>query len=229
MVKLIDKKKKTGTAEVEELRGLWDRALLWVEEKPRQVAGAAGGGALLVLLLLSAFFLIGKAEKKRVNSVSAAVSEYVETEGVPGEEVTRRLRTLADRYSKSELGGQARYFLAGSQAGQGDLEGAEKSYRKVIEDFSGNATLSSAATVGLGYVYRLMGENEKARETFEALLQDDETPLPRSQIYMELGLAYEALGMKKEALTTYRKFLDSYPESSLRRRAQQKVASLEGA
>jgi tetratricopeptide (TPR) repeat protein len=228
MAKLLDKK-KTAAKEGDELIGLGQQALHWANERPRQVAAAAAGGVAVLLLILGSLLLTGKAEEKRIGSVAAAVSRYTAAGEANGGAAIEELRRLSDKYSRFEEGGQARYFLAGSLAGGGDLQGAAAEYEKVIQDFSANVNLAGMAGLGLAYTYRLMGEEEKALETLLGLQGQTTIPLPQSQIGMEVGRVYEALGKKEDALSAYRALVEDFPDSSVSQQAQKRISYLEGA
>ena len=228
MAKLIDKKKAAGK-ESDELVGLGQQVLHWAQERPRQVAAAAAGGTAVLLLVLGSLMLTGKAEEKRIGSVSSAVNSSTEAGEADAGGAVEELRRLAEKYSRFEEGGQARYFLAGSLAMEGDFPGAAAEYEKVIQDFSSNVNLAGMAGLGLAYTYRLMGEEQKALETFLKLQGDAGIPLPQSQIGMEVGRVYEALGKKEDALSAYRAVVESFPESPVSEQAQKRISYLEGA
>jgi tetratricopeptide (TPR) repeat protein len=228
MAKLIDKK-KTAAKEGDELVGLGQQALHWVNERPRQVAVAAAGGTAVLLLILGSLLLKGKAEEKRIESVAAAVAGYTASTGTDRGSALEELRRLTEKYARFGEGGQARYFLAGSLAQEGDLQGAAAEYERVIKDFSANVNLAGMASLGLAYTYRLMDEEEKALEMFLRLQGETGTPLPQSQIGMEVGRVYEALGKKEDALSAYRTLVESFPESSVADMARKRISYLEGA
>jgi len=228
MAKLIDKK-KSAAKEGDELIGFGQQALHWVSERPRQVAAAAAGGTAVLLLILGSLLLTGKAEEKRIESVASAVSRYTSSTGEDQGSALEDLRRLTEKYARFEEGGQARYYLAGSLALEGDLQGAAAEYERVVKDFSANVNLAGMASLGLAYTYRLMGEEEKALEMFVKLQGETGIPLPQSQIGMEVGRVYEALGKKEDALSAYRKLVESFPESPVSDLARKRISYLEGA
>jgi len=228
MAKLIDRK-KTVAKESDELVGLGQQAIHWVSERPKQVAAAAVGGTAVLLLILGSLLLTGKAEEKRIGSVASAVSRYTTAGEADAGAALEELRRLTEKYARFDEGGQARYFLAGSLAAEGDLQAAAAEYERVIQDFSSNVNLAGMAGLGLAYTYRLMGEEQRALETFLKLQGEAGIPLPQSQIGMEVGRVYEALGKKEDALSAYRKLLESFPESPVSEQAQKRISYLEGA
>jgi len=228
MAKLIDKK-KAASKEGDELMGLGQQALHWANERPRQVAAAAAGGTAVLLLILGSLLLTGKAEEKRIGSVASAVSRYTAAGEEDAGAALEELRRLTEKYSRFEEGGQARYFLAGSLAMGGDLQGAAAEYERVIQDFSSNVNLAGMAALGLAYTYRLMGEEQRALEIFLKLQADEGIPLPQSQIGLEVGRVHEALGNREEALSAYKALLETFPESPISELAQKRISYLEGA
>jgi tetratricopeptide (TPR) repeat protein len=230
MAKLIGRTKRPGK-ESDELISRGQEIWLWATEKPKQAAYVVGGVVGVVLLLLLSLYLVESAEDRRLDAVSSTINRYLDEEGdgPEGAAVREKLREQADQYSRYPAGGEARYFLAGILARDGEHTAAVEAYQRVMEDFSSNTNLANSAALGLAYTYRLMGEEEKALAAFQRLTEEVAAPVPQSQIRLEIGLIYEAQGKPEEARGAYRDLLESYPGGPWSEEAQQRLDLLEGA
>jgi hypothetical protein len=59
------------------------------------------------------------------------------------------------------------------------------------------------------------------------MLEKGDTPLPQDMILHELGATLEQLHRSQEAIQSYQRILDEFPQSPYRTDAQQKVAALD--
>jgi TolA-binding protein len=230
MAKLIGRKKRSSK-ESDELISRGQEIWLWATEKPKQAASVVGGVVGAVLLVLLSLYLVESAEERRLDKVSSSINTFL-AEGRSEAEravILEKLQKQADQYSRFQVGGEARYFLAGALARKGEFAAATEAYQQVMQDFSSNANLANSAALGLAYTYRLMGEEEKALETFQRLTGETAAPVPHSQIRLEIGLIYETQGKQEEARSTYRDLLESYPDGSWSQEAQQRLDLLDGA
>ena len=61
------------------------------------------------------------------------------------------------------------------------------------------------------------------------MLDETEPALPQDVTLFELGKTYEQLNRRTEAVASYRRILDEYPQSPYRQEAQQRMLQLDPA
>ena len=135
------------------------------------------------------------------------------------------LEEVEQNYSGIKQGRAARYYMALSKAGLGELEEAESLLGRVV-DKRGDL-LYYLASQTLATVKGDRGDHAAAAEMYRALVDDAKGPLPKDQLLFRMAEQLEADGKLQEARQAYRQFLEDYPTSPLRTRAQEKNELLE--
>jgi tetratricopeptide (TPR) repeat protein len=115
----------------------------------------------------------------------------------------------------------------------GELEKAILTYRESL------ATLQETSIYyGLAVAYDRDGQGAKAREIIKALGESQFNDwyegviakrtfyVPEGEVYYYLGLAHEALGQPKDAIASYRAFIDSGAHAMYQARAQENIDAL---
>ena len=77
---------------------------------------------------------------------------------------------------------------------------------------------------------RKQGPKEKVEELasrLKAMLEESEPPLPEDVILSELGTTYEQLGRKEDAMQSYKRIMDEFPQSGYRTTAQERLGALD--
>ena len=87
--------------------------------------------------------------------------------------------------------------------------------------------LAGEARVNLIDLDRKQGKGEQVVQQLRAMLEKGDTPLPQDMILHELGKTLEQLNGPQEAVQSYQRILDEFPQSPYRTEAQQKVAALD--
>ena len=59
------------------------------------------------------------------------------------------------------------------------------------------------------------------------MLEKSDSPLPQDVILAELGMTFEQLHRTQEAIQSYQRIVDEFPQSPYRQEAQQKVSALD--
>jgi hypothetical protein len=76
---------------------------------------------------------------------------------------------------------------------------------------------------------RKEGKGEEVVTRLRAMLEESEPALPKDVVLHELGTTLEDLKRPQEALQSYQRILDDFPQSPYRQEAQQKVSALNPA
>ena len=135
------------------------------------------------------------------------------------------LEEVEQKYSGIKQGREARYYMALSKAGLGELEEAEALLENVV-DKRGDL-LYYLASQTLATVKADRGDRAVAVEMYRTLVDDTKAPLPKDQLLFRMAVLLEADGKLEEALQIYKRFLEEYPTSPLRTQAQQNNELLE--
>ncbi len=135
------------------------------------------------------------------------------------------LEEVEQEYSGIKQGREARYYMALSKAGLGELEEAEALLEDVV-DKRGDL-LYYLASQALATVKADRGDHAAAVELYRTLVDDAKGPLPKDQLLFRMAEQLEADGKLQEARQVYIRFLEEYPTSLLRSQAEQRSELLE--
>jgi tetratricopeptide (TPR) repeat protein len=135
------------------------------------------------------------------------------------------LEDVEQKYTAIKQGREARFYMALSKAGLGELEQSEALLEDVV-DKRGDL-LYYLASQTLATVKADRGDHASAAELYRTLVDDAKGPLPKDQLLFRMAEQLEADGKLREARQIYTRFLEEYPTSSLRSQAQQKSELLE--
>lgn len=130
------------------------------------------------------------------------------------------LEEVERKYGGIKQGREARYYMALSKAGLGELEEAEALLEGVV-DKRGDL-LYYVASQTLATVKADRGDHAAAVEMYRTLVDDAKGPLPKDQLLIRMAEQLEADGKLQEAQQVYERFLEEYPTSPLRTQAEQK-------
>ena len=90
------------------------------------------------------------------------------TQAAKDKEATKVFSDMASRYSGTDEGYIAEYYLGSIAADQGNLGEAEKRFASVAD--SGNKQYASLAKLSLGQVYFAEGKNDQGEKTLRSLM-----------------------------------------------------------
>jgi predicted negative regulator of RcsB-dependent stress response len=131
-------------------------------------------------------------------------------------------------YGSTESADLAGLYLAQIAAEEGQLDKARELWTDFVDD-NGDSILAGQARINLIQLDRQQGKNEELSQRLKSMLEQEEPGLPKDVVLFELATTQEQLGRKQEALQSYRRLSEEYPESPYRSAAQQKVNSLDPA
>lgn len=217
--------------EPDEFLDFSQRVWLRISESPGKAAAVAGGVLGLLLVLIVVLHLVERAREQRLSTVAQAIGNYLSVTGSVQDsvKVQQELESLAKKYAGNDVGGLALFFLGGAFSKSGDYPRAVEAYQNLLKKDIKNTCLEVMSTVALGYTYSLMGDGGKALETFQALLERKDVAVPRSQIQMDVARLYEEKGDFSQAAATYRRLIESAPESVWSAQAERRLQLIEGA
>jgi tetratricopeptide (TPR) repeat protein len=137
------------------------------------------------------------------------------------------LAAVRDGYGRTQAAAVAGVYLGRIAAGEGKLDEA----RRLWSDYADGHKDSLAALVRLDLIEldRRQGKGEELVGRLRPMLDDSASPLPKDTVLYQLGLTYEQLQRRPEAVSSYRQIVDEFPQSSYRQEAQQKLVSLDPA
>lgn len=144
----------------------------YVTEHKQQVIRYGGIAAAVIVVALVAYGFLSYRAGVREDALRSALQVQDATVGAQATEgqmsfptqeakdaaVKKALTEVADKYSGSEQGAVARYYLGAMAADNGDLATAEKSFREVID--KGNKNYAAMAKLALAPI--LKAENKAA-------------------------------------------------------------------
>ncbi|HYU31676.1 MAG TPA: tetratricopeptide repeat protein [Thermoanaerobaculia bacterium] len=134
--------------------------------------------------------------------------------------------TVQSDYGRTDAADMAGLYLAQIAAEEGQLDKARELWTRFVDDNPKNI-LAGEARVNLMHLDRQQGKSEDLAQRLKAMMEQDEPGLPKDVVLYELATTQEQLGRKQDALQSWRKLTEEYPESAYRTEAQRKVDALD--
>ena len=135
------------------------------------------------------------------------------------------LQQLHEDHGGSAPGAVAAIYLGRLRLDAGDAAGARALWEEFLDDHDDHL-LAAGVRTSLLDLDRQEGKAQEVAERLRAQLDSDDRPLPEDVILYELGRTLEQLDQDEEALATYRRLGEEYPDSPYASDAQQKVREL---
>ena len=223
------------------------RGVEYAEGHVRTLIYAIAGVVLLAAVGIGLWMFMGSRAVDANEALSAAAKVYsapVDATGAKpndpnspsfADEAARRARAKAlfqkvrDQYGSSDAADVAGVYLAQIALTEGKPDEARKLWNDFIDAQSDNI-LAGEVRINLIHLDRKQGPKEKVEELatrLKAMLDESEPPLPEDVILSELGATYEQLGRKDEALQSYKRIMDEFPQSGYRTTAQERLSALD--
>ena len=221
-----------------------NRSVEYAGSHVRPIAYAVGGVLLLAVLVVAVHLYRGSQEEKASDALAAALKVYqapIVTVGAkptdPDQpsfptDTARRARAkelfekVHGNYGSTDSGDVAGLYLGEIAADEGRLDQARKLWTDFADSHKGTM-LAAEARVNLFALDRKQGQGEKVVQELRGMLEKGDTPLPQDLILNELGTTLEQLHRPQEAIQSYQRIVDEFPQSPFRTEAQQKVAALD--
>jgi tetratricopeptide (TPR) repeat protein len=220
------------------------RSVEYAGSHVRAIAYAIGGLLLLVALALAINAYRNHRLEEANEALAGAMKVYqapvlatgakpadADEPSFPTDEARRarakeRLQKVHQDYGSTDAGGVAGLYLAQLVAGEGKLDEARKLWSDYADDHKGSM-LAAEARLNLLALDRKQGKGEQVAQELRGMLEKGDTPLPQDMILHELGTTLEQLHRPQEAIQSYQRILDEFPQSPYRTDAQQKVSALD--
>ncbi len=168
-------------------------------EHRQQVVWYGAAGIVAVLLVLGVFGYRSHQRAIRENALDAALeiqnanvgparSQFVRTfpsEGERNKAAEKAFRDLAGKYSGTNEGTIAEYYLGVIAADEGKLAEAEKHYKQVVD--SGNYNYASIAELALADIYKNEGKLADGEKLLRALIANPSDFVSKDQATIALA------------------------------------------
>jgi TolA-binding protein len=135
-----------------------------------------------------------------------------------------KLKTVADEYSSTDAGLEARYREAGVRMTLGTYKEAAAAYQAVI-DGAGGDLIGQMARMGLAEAQTRAGQFDQAISIYTDLAQQKDERFVET-VLMQLGKTYRDAGKRTEAEQTFNRLITEYPASQLTEDARREIENL---
>lgn len=175
-----------------------------------------GGGAIVVLVLGIIGYkalISGPKEEKSLEAYWPAFYEFEKDSlelAANGNENFEGMYTVADKYAGTSGGNIANYTLGIAAMGRGEFQEAINFFDECDFDDAVVGTL----VIGLkGDCHVEMDQYEEAADLFEEAAEREANEFTSPMMLKKAGLAYEALGDKKNALAAYEQVKNNWQKA----------------
>ena len=227
--KIIKKKLK----EPDEFLSFTDHAFRFISRHYKRIIT----GVVILGVLLAAFFLFQKWEEKKEAEAylpfSAALELYQMLnspyrEGSPSDykSLMEKFDEVITKFPRTSSGKLSLLYKGNLHLKLEEFDDAIKAYETFLQKAGKEKFYRLLAMEGLGYAHEGKKEYEKAVEAYERMLEMGEG-LQVANAYLSKGRCYEKLGKKKEALESYKTFLNLAPKAMMANLVSERISQLE--
>jgi tetratricopeptide (TPR) repeat protein len=124
-----------------------------------------------------------------------------------------KFTAVADRYPATVSGIAARYQAAATLAALGRNAEAIGRYKEVIER-AGDGIYGEASHLGLANLEAQAGQYDAAVAAYKDLSAKKDGKIPVDGVLMQLGRTYAMAGRTADALRTFQRIVDEFPQSA---------------
>jgi tetratricopeptide (TPR) repeat protein len=221
-----------------------ERAWRWFEGNRRTAQAATAALVAAALLVGGVSFYRARREQRASAAFDAAMAIYEtplasEQQG-PAPLGRAPFATSQDKFTKATaafdgveraypdhvLGRRARYYAALSRLELGETAPAEKALKSLADTQPASSLEGALARLALADLQRRSGALDQAVESYRALADDPGLGLPRDHVLMSLAGALESAQRTTEAVASYRRLFEQFPESVYAPEAQRRAAYL---
>ena len=228
----------------DEFTAVVGRGVEYAETHVRTLVYAVGGLLLLLALAVGIYYYRTGQKEKANQALAGAMRVYhapvTATGAKPNDPDEPSFPTDADRrarakelltkvhqgYGSTDAGDVAGLYLAQIAADEGRLDEARKLWSDYADGHKGTM-LGAEARLNLLNLDRKQGKGEAVVKELRSMLEKGDSPLPQDLILRELGATLEDLHRPQEAIQSYQRILDEFPQSPYRTDAQQKISALD--
>jgi TolA-binding protein len=120
----------------------------------------------------------------------------------------------ANAHPGTAAGITARFYAASILAAQGKPAEAEQRYKEVVDKAGNNSIYARTAKLGLAEAQVAQAKYDSAIAIYSELSRDANSSLPLDSVLMHLGRAYARAGKKEEAVRSFTRVVDEFPQSA---------------
>lgn len=133
---------------------------------------------------------------------------------------------LRDDYGSTVAGDVAGVYLAQIAVAEGKPEEARQLWNDFLGEH-GDHLLAGETRVNLLRLDRSQGKAQEVEQTLTAMLDEAEPQLPLDVVLNELAVTQEQLNKTQEAVQSYQRIVDEFPQSPYARDARQRIGALD--
>ncbi len=231
-------KKKTKVTkkklkEPDEFINFTERTIKFIERNLRKIITV---GTIIVFIVI-AFFLYQRWEKGKEDESYQKFSSVLgiyqvissSNQEVPRSEFKNlidKFNEVVNRFPNTTSGKISLLYKGNLYLRMGEFDEAEKNYQAFLKKMKKEKLYKFFALEGLGHCYEGKKDYERALNIYKEALEIGRD-LAGGNTYINIGRCYEKLGKKKEALESYRNFLNISQKSSLKDFVIKKISQLE--
>jgi TolA-binding protein len=120
----------------------------------------------------------------------------------------------ANAHPGTSAGITARFYAASILAALGKPAEAEQRYKEVIDKAGSSSIYSRTAKLGMAEAQVAQAKYDSAIAIYSELSRDTNSSLPLDSVLMHLGRAYARAGKKEEAVRSFTRVVDEFPQSA---------------
>jgi predicted negative regulator of RcsB-dependent stress response len=228
----------------DELANAMERGVEYAESHMRTIITAVAA-VLVAALLASLWFMYSNNRAEKANVALAQAMKVYQAPVDPAapkpddpanpsfaDEAARRTKAkalfekLRDDFGSTKAGDVASVYLGQIALAEEQPARARELWNDFVEKH-GDHVLASETRVNILRLDRATGKAEEVSKSLTAMLDQTDAPLPQDVILGELAATQEQLGKKQEAVQSYQRLMDEFPQSPYARDARQKIAELD--
>lgn len=220
------------------------RGVEYAESHTRQLLITIGGVLAALLAGILIYFFLDHRAQAANEALAAAVKVYrapVQAAGANPQdareptfptEAARQARArlllaqVRDGYRFTDAADVASLYLAELDAGAGKLDVARNRWSDFVKKHGDNM-LAVQARLDVMELDRSQGKGQQVAQSLREMLDQADAPLPQDVILYQLATTLEQLNRDQEAIQSYQRLVDEYPQSSYRQNAQQRLTALD--
>lgn len=219
------------------------RASGWLSGRQGQLVGVAVA-IVAIVVAIGGFWTWRQNSQERAGAALAEAITLADAEIVPAESATiprpgtfssqaarteatvKKLREVIEQFPSSPAATAARFRAATLLSAEGKTKEAEQYFREVASGDSG--IHGRMAKMAVAELQVQAGQFDEAIGTFRDLAARKDDDLPVDGVLMQLARAYQLAGKKAEALQTYQRVMNEFPDSIYASEAKQAADGLKG-
>lgn len=194
--------------DVEEVYG---KTETFIEENKNGIISVVVG----IIVVIGGYFaysnFVAAPNEKEAKEMMFMAEQYFQQDSlnkaIYGDGVNMGFLEIQDNYGSTKAGNLANYYLGIAYLRSGQYESAISS----LQDFSSNDVMLSAIALGAqGDAYMELGDKSKAASFYSKAAKANDNEFTSPIYLMKAGMAYEAIGEYKDALSAYQSIKKEY-------------------